>query len=198
MSKKSDDRKNVVIVGGGYGGFNLAKALTKALDASRYEIIVVTPKPYFVHVVAGLRIVVTAEGQLEDQALIPYDRVGGVTVRQGVVTAIEEAEHANGAGGGEVVLEGGDRLQYAVLVLATGSTWSGPITSFTEGSSDKAIRDGIALWRKRFAGAKHVVIVGGGAGGLGTAEGLRESGFSGKITILSKGARSPRPRTRSC
>ena len=164
MSKKNDDKRNVLIIGGGYGGFNLAKALVKGLDTSRYEITVVTPKPYFVHIVAGLRVMVTAEGSLEEQALIPYDRIAGITVHQGVVTAIEE--HGEGKGG-EVVLADNTRLPYAALVLATGSTWSGPIGGLTENSSDKEIKDSIAQWRKRFANAKHVVIVGGGAVGIG-------------------------------
>jgi len=42
----------------------------------------------------------------------------------------------------------------------------------------------------------HVVVVGGGAGGLGTIEGLREGGFKGKITVLSKENHPPIDRTR--
>lgn len=32
-----------------------------------------------------------------------------------------------------------------------------------------------------------MVVIGGGAGALGTIEGLRESGFKGKVTVISKG-----------
>ncbi|KAH7106851.1 hypothetical protein BKA62DRAFT_611672 [Auriculariales sp. MPI-PUGE-AT-0066] len=37
----------------------------------------------------------------------------------------------------------------------------------------------------------HVVVVGGGAGGMGTVEGLREGGFKGKITVLGKENHGP-------
>ncbi|KZV96051.1 rhodocoxin reductase [Exidia glandulosa HHB12029] len=42
----------------------------------------------------------------------------------------------------------------------------------------------------------HVLVVGGGAGGLGAVEGLREGGFKGKITVLSKEAYPPIDRTK--
>ena len=52
-----------------------------------------------------------------------------------------------------------------VLVLATGSKWTGPI-DYPENDSD--IRQFISQWQERFKSAEDVVIVGGGAVGLGT------------------------------
>ncbi|EJD51818.1 hypothetical protein AURDEDRAFT_111417 [Auricularia subglabra TFB-10046 SS5] len=43
---------------------------------------------------------------------------------------------------------------------------------------------------------EHVVVIGGGSGGLGAMEGLREGGFKGKITVLSKEAYPPIDRTK--
>src|ERR1022692_1878521 len=50
MSDVSPVRPTVVVIGGGYGGANVAKALDDALD-----VILVEPKDAFVHNVAGLR-----------------------------------------------------------------------------------------------------------------------------------------------
>ncbi|KAL7276196.1 Apoptosis-inducing factor 1 [Rhizina undulata] len=46
------------------------------------------------------------------------------------------------------------------------------------------------------AGSEHVIIVGGGSGSLGAIEGLREKGFKGKITVLSKETYLPIDRTK--
>ena len=161
MSKKNDDKKNVVIVGAGYAGLNVALALVKVLDASKYNLILIGPRERFVHIVAGLRMLVTEEGKLEEQALIPFDKLSGTTYKVGTVTSIE----AKGPGNGEVVFQDGERLQYAALILATGSNWSGPLTVFA--GSDEAIHSGVTEWRKRIATAKSIVIVGGGAVGIG-------------------------------
>ena len=103
MSKKTDDqKKNVVIVGGGYAGVHVAQYLTKQLDHTQYNLVLLSPRPYYLHLIAALRVAVTAEGQLEDDALIPYDRLPGVTLVQGKVAAIEEAAPGQG---GALVLE---------------------------------------------------------------------------------------------
>lgn len=56
-------------------------------------------------------------------------------------------------------------IRSTVLVLATGSKWTGPI-DYPENDSD--IRQFISQWQQRFKSAEDVVIVGGGAVGVGT------------------------------
>lgn len=162
MSKKNDDRQNIVIIGGGYAGYNTAKALGKTLDTTKYNVLLITSRPYFVNLVAGIRILVTAEGKLEDTAFVSYDRLVGVTHQVATVESIEETAASKG---GNVVLKDGERIPYVALVLATGSLWNGPLTSY--GGDDGEIRAAIAGWRKRYAEANHIVIVGGGAVGVG-------------------------------
>ena len=160
--KKSDtSKKNVVIVGGGYANVHVVNALEKTLDRTRFNLLLVTPRPYYLHLIAALRVAVTAEGQLEDDALIPYDRLPGVTLVQGKVAAIEEAAPGQG---GALVLESGERVEYAALVLGTGSSWTGT-TDFPD--ADEDVREHIRSWRAAFSKASNVVIVGGGAVGIG-------------------------------
>lgn len=164
MSKKTDDKKNVVIVGGGGAGAPLARALSTKLDAAKYNLIVINDRPHYVLYIAGIRMAVTDEGKLEDKALIPYDKLfvnGNGTLKVGTVTAIEKA--ADGKGG-EVVLQDGERVPYEVLVLTPGSIWEGVLAHPHEKSETVEF---INEWRKKFAAAKEVVIVGGGAVGIG-------------------------------
>lgn len=163
MSKKSDTRKNVVVVGGGFAGVHAVNSLAKVLDKSRYNLVLVTPRPYYVHLLATLRMVVSSADKLEDTALIPYDKLaGGVEHVVGRVTAIENAP----SGVGKVLaLNSGEKIEYSAVILATGSLWSG-VAAF--GDTDQAIREQLAQWRSRFAEAKHIVIIGGGAVGIGT------------------------------
>lgn len=163
MSKKSDSRKNVVVVGGGFAGVNAVTALGKSVDRTKYNVVLVTPRPYYVHLIASLRMVVSAEDKLEDSALVPYDRL--LPGLEHVVASVAAIEETAPGKGGVLVLSTGERVEYAALVLATGSLWSG-VSAF--GDTDESVRKHISEWRARFAGAQNVVIVGGGAVGIGT------------------------------
>lgn len=164
MSKKSDDRKNVVIVGGGGYGIGLARDLSAKLDRSKYNLTLVSARPYYIHLVAAIRFTVTSEGQIEDRAFVPYDHLfinGNGTLVTGKVTGIEEFGKGRG---GQLVLQSGDKVPYDVLVLATGSTWGGPL-DFPDADGD--VRASLEAWRRRYAAANEIVFIGGGAVGIG-------------------------------
>ncbi|KAI0365681.1 FAD/NAD-P-binding domain-containing protein [Pilatotrama ljubarskyi] len=180
MSEKQS-KKNVVIVGGGWAGTLVARELSAKLDPSKYNIILVNDRPYFVHLIAGARMTVTPEDQLEDKALVPFDKLfhnGNGAFRLGKVASIAEAAAGKG---GEVVLEGGGRIPYAVLVLATGSTWPGPL-HLPEKDAD--VRSHVNAWRSKYEKANHVVIIGGGAVGLETAGEVKHTWPEKKVTVV--------------
>lgn len=180
MSKKVDDKRNVVLVGGGYANIHIVNFFEKTLDHTRFNLVLINPRPYYLHQVSALRMVTVSDEQLVKDSLIPYDRLG-VELVQGKAVAIEEAAPGKG---GAVVLESGDRIEYAALVLATGSRWFGT-TDF--GDSDKAVHEHINAWRQRIAKAKSVVIVGGGAVGIEQAGEIRDAYPTKKITIIHGG-----------
>lgn len=154
-----------MVVGGGFAGFSLVKVLSTKLDSSRYNLILITAHPYFVHYIAGARLTVSDADNLEDLVFIPFDKIiakGNGTHKVGTVTAIEKAGEGKG---GYVVLEDGERVEYEALVLAPGTLWSGPLRLPT---TDAAARDSLREWRRRYAEAKDIVLVGGGAVGIGT------------------------------
>ncbi|OSC98053.1 FAD/NAD-P-binding domain-containing protein [Trametes coccinea BRFM310] len=181
VEDKTQSPRNVVIVGGGWAGTLAARQLSAKLDASKYRIILVNDRPYFIHLIATARMTVTPEDKLEDKALVPFDRLfhnGNGTTKIGKVVSISETAPGKG---GKVILEDGEEIPYAALVLATGSIWSGPI-NFPQKDAD--VRAHISSWRNKYEKARHVVIVGGGAVGLETAGEVKEAWPTKKVTLV--------------
>ncbi|KAJ2932783.1 hypothetical protein H1R20_g4313, partial [Candolleomyces eurysporus] len=163
-------RKNVVIVGGGPFGASVAKGLSSAsnFDTTRYRLILITPRPFFVHLPALIRAAVTSVGSLEDEILMPYDDFmkGKGEVKVGTVASFSEGKE-----GGEVVLQSGEKIPYSVLVLTPGSIWEGPL-NLPESESD--IRRHFGTWRQTIEKANDIVLVGGGSVGIEFAGELKD------------------------
>lgn len=70
----------------------------------------------------------------------------------------------NGSSGGRVTLDNNESVDFSVLIVATGSRWSGPVVF---GSQKDEILDSVASWRTKFKEAQDIVLVGGGAVGFG-------------------------------
>jgi len=155
--------KNIVIVGGGAYGITTARAIAPKLDASKYKIIVITPRPSFVHYTGSIRPLVSAEGLLEEKILMPYENtlMGKGEILQGKVASFTEWKEGRG---GKVELVGGEIVPYEVLLLTPGSLWSGPL-NFSDDEGDLLKHFG--EWRTKFEQAQSVAIVGGGAVGIG-------------------------------
>ena len=82
-------------------------------------------------------------------------------LRIGKATSVE----ANPGGrGGKVILDSGDEVLYDVVIIATGSSWEG-LADFPD--DETLYKEFIEEWRKKFKNANNVVIVGGGAVGIG-------------------------------
>jgi apoptosis-inducing factor 2 len=166
---QTTQKARVVIVGGGAAGASVAKALSTSLPPSSSkepQIILVNPRPFYAHLIASLRPAVTVSGNFEERLQIGYEGVtqnGAVKVVIGTVaTVVPDA--ADAKKGGHVVLENGDTIGYEVLVLATGSTWQGPASL---PDTKEGIHEHLEAWRQKIESAKSVLVVGGGAVGIG-------------------------------
>jgi NADH dehydrogenase FAD-containing subunit len=149
MTDRSNARASVVVVGGGYGGINAAKALDDVADVT-----LVDPAEAFVHNLAAWRALV--EPEWLDRIFLPYEHLlqSGRFLR----------DRAVNVDGRRVTLASGDVLEPEYLVLATGSSY--PFPAKTE-------EPNIASARLRFRGAheallaaERVLIVGAGPSGL--------------------------------
>ncbi|TDL21315.1 FAD/NAD(P)-binding domain-containing protein [Rickenella mellea] len=198
----TESKENIVILGGGSSGSQVARALSLSLSLNpsksraRFNIILITEREYHIHLLSAHRMLVTGEGRLEEASLIPYtslfnhgtgngDGKANGQLKIGKAVSIEKYRDGGG-GGGEVVLESGEHVPFRYLVLATGSKWDGPLAFPTDHTKLLAWIHG---WRDRFSKANDIVIVGGGAVGVELAGELRDASPHPrkKITIVHGG-----------
>jgi NADH dehydrogenase FAD-containing subunit len=180
-------KANVIVVGGGIGS-DIAKALSQKLDSSKYELILITERPFTVWLPATVRVAVQSEpdlANLENGAIVPFDRLlapGKGTLKVGKVVSVEPSADSKSGSAGTVVLESGERIPYAALVLATGSRWQDPV----QFPSTKEEVDGyVKSWREKFRDAKHVLFVGGGAVGIELAGEVKDIYPNKPVTIVN-------------
>lgn len=106
-----------------------------------------------------IRTLVTSQGGFEDLGLNTFDKLflpgkaGEVVI--GAVDHIDD---------GSAHLADGRSLPYDYLVLATGTIWEGPLTLPVDRAET---HQWIADWRQKFANARNIAIIGGGACGIG-------------------------------
>jgi apoptosis-inducing factor 2 len=167
--------KRVIVVGGGYAGTALARALDKVADVQ-----LVDARDRFVHNVAAIRGVV--DPSLLDRILIPYDRLlRRGSVRQSTVT---------GASSNGVTLTDGEHIEGDIMVVATGSHYASPFKP--QGYSTQAFAESLRTAHGNLTSANAVAIVGGGAVGTELA-GEISSAFPGKAVTLVSGSPSLMP-----
>lgn len=173
-----DTRKNIVVIGGGGGGIPVVKELEKHLDSTTHRLVLIESRDYYLHLPAALRMTVSTLGQLEDTALIPYDRA----LTRASLSSIYRAR-ALCITSTEVTTDQ-QPVPYEYLVLATGSTWEGPL-DLPQAKEDAC--QAVLAQRAQYRLAKSVLIIGGGAVGIELAGELRESLPDVKVTLIHRG-----------
>ncbi|RDB30663.1 Apoptosis-inducing factor B [Hypsizygus marmoreus] len=175
-----DARQNIVVVGGGGAGAPTARQLSAKLDPSKYNLIVITARPYFAHLVGSIRASVTSEGNFAEQILMPYDKLfikGNGKIVVGQVTSVTD----QGSEGGYVTLASGEKVDYSVLILTPGSIWDGPVAiPNTKPETLKWFGD----WRTQFEKANDILLVGGGSVGVEFAGEIKDLSPTKKVTII--------------
>jgi NADH dehydrogenase FAD-containing subunit len=158
--------KRIIIIGGGYAGTMLARALDRVAD-----VLLIEPREAFVHNVAAIRAIV--DPALIDRIILPYARLlaRGSVVR-GRVTAVVD---------GGVLLGDGHKIDGDIIVLAMGSTYASP---FKPAADDMAtFRASIRAAHDALRAARRLAIVGGGAVGT-ELSGEIAAGMPGKVVTL--------------
>ncbi|MEV4625140.1 FAD-dependent oxidoreductase [Micromonospora sp. NPDC049523] len=160
----------VVVVGGGYGGITVAKALDDVAD-----VVLVEPRDTFVHTVAALRAAVDPDWA--DRIFLPYDRL----LTRGRVRhdrAVRVSANAVELGSGEVV--GAD-----YVVLATGTAYPYPAKIDVEDSA--GARSKLGATHHALGQARRVLLLGAGPVGLEFAGEIKSMWPEKTVTVVDPG-----------
>ncbi|MBF8193594.1 FAD-dependent oxidoreductase [Nonomuraea sp. K274] len=170
MIDNSGARPSVVVLGGGYGGFKVAKLLDDVADVT-----LVDPSDAFVHNVAAWRALV--QPQWLDRVFLPYRRLlaHGRFLRDSAV-AVD---------GRHVTLASGRTLEPDYLVLATGSSY--PFPAKMDVPDMGTAKAKVRAAHEALADAERVLLVGAGPAGLELAGEIKAE-FPGKHVILTDAA----------
>ena len=167
MSEAGRARPTVVVVGGGYGGVNVAKALDEVAD-----VVLVEPKDAFVHNVASLRALV--DPSWLPRIYLPYDRLldNGRVIR----------DRAAKVDAGRVTLASGEQIRADYIVLATGSGYPFPAKSDVDLTA--AAHDKVRAAHAALSQAQRVLLLGAGPVGVELAGEIKAVWPGKHVTLL--------------
>src|SRR3982074_499762 len=149
MTQSSTGRASVVIVGGGYGGINAAKALDDVADVT-----LVDPTEAFVHNVAAWRAL--GEPRWVERIFFPYEAL--LTHGRFVL------DRAVAVDGRRVTLASGGVLEPDYLVLATGSSY--PFPAKLEDPGIASAQSPVRAAHEALQASDRALILGAGPAGL--------------------------------
>lgn len=146
---QAQSRPTVVVVGGGYGGVAVAKALDQSMD-----VVLIEPKDAFMHNIAALRALV--DPSWLPRIYLPYDKLlaNGRVVRDRA--AVVEP--------GRVVTASGQAIVADYVVLATGSSYAFPAK--TDKVDTQAAHDQVRAAHDALSEADRVLLLGAGPVGI--------------------------------
>lgn len=174
--------KNILIVGGGYGGIEAFLELSKR-NLTNINICLISKTNFLYHNVASPRTLV--EKELADDICIPFDRLIKKSNEQfinGKVTHIFQTEIKY------VLIENGNEtteqtLRFDYLVLALGANYSHPFQAMNYDRGQQVNKN-----KECFEGVKNadrILVVGGGSVGVEMAGELANDYPNKKITLIS-------------
>jgi NADH dehydrogenase FAD-containing subunit len=157
----------VAVIGGGYGGIAVARALDDVAD-----VVLVEPRETFVHNVAALRGL--TDPDWTDRLFFPYDRLldHGRVLRGRAVRVDADA----------VTLGSGERIAAAYVVLATGSAY--PFPAKVDVSDRAAATAKIRATHEALAQSDSVLLLGAGPVGLELAGEIKAAWPDKAVTIV--------------
>lgn len=159
--------RTVAVVGGGYGG----AAVAKALDAEA-DVVLIDPRDAFVNAAGSLRAL--ARPDWAPNLFFRYDTLltRGTVLRDRVVAADP----------GGVTLASGTRVDADYLVLASGSAYAYPAKPVAESTAEAL--DDLRRTHKEVHAAERVLILGAGPVGLELAGEITEVWPGKPVTIV--------------
>ncbi|PGG97987.1 hypothetical protein AJ80_09609 [Polytolypa hystricis UAMH7299] len=190
--------KNIVILGGSYGGVSTAHSALKHIipqlpDKNTYQVVLVSASSQVMCRPACPRALISDDMFPQDRLFVSiqksFEQYPKPSFRflHGTAT---ELDHTNRAV--SVSIAGGnstEKISYCALVIATGASTVSPLHGFT--SDFEFLRASWATFRRGLSSAKSIVVAGGGPAGVETAGELGEY-LNGRAGILSAKLDNPK------
>ena len=174
--KESPSAKNVVVLGASFAGVQLAKRLSETLPTG-YRVVMIEKNSHFNYAFNFPRYSVMSEH--ERQAFIPYDGIAR-DAPQGIFRHVRDT--ATLITEDQVRLASGDRVDYAYLIIATGS-WQPLPAKVTATDSGKACAE-LRTVQENIKSASKVAVVGGGAVGIELATDIKSFYPEKHVTLV--------------
>ncbi len=159
--------RTVAVIGGGYGG----SAVAKALDAEA-DVVLIDPRDAFVNAAGSLRALTRPDWA--PAMFFPF----GTLLASGSVLR----DRAVSVDPGGVTLASGRRVEADYLIVATGSSYAYPAKPAAD-SAAEALED-LRRSHKELTGAERVLILGAGPVGLELAGEIKEVWPDKSVTIV--------------
>jgi NADH dehydrogenase FAD-containing subunit len=157
----------VVVVGGGYGGVRVAKALDETA-----QVILVEPRDAFMHNIAALRALV--DPSWLSRIFFPYDKVlANGRVVHDRATLVEP---------NRVVTSSGEEIAADYVVLATGSSY--PFPAKTDLVDTEAAHQQVRATHESLSKAERVLLLGAGPVGIELAGEIKAVWPDKSVTLL--------------
>ncbi|PPR02018.1 hypothetical protein CVT24_011141 [Panaeolus cyanescens] len=177
----SSTRQNIVIVGGGFAGIGVFNQLYDTIDASKYDLFLISDRDYVAYYPAALRMSISPEDDLENQVLMKYNSRFNQANKKTIIGKVTTIDQRSDKSGGTVTLANGQKVEWAFLVLTPGGRWEG-IVNIPEAKKD--VGAFIRSWKSKVEKANDIVLIGGGAVGIEAAGEIKEYYPRKNVTIV--------------
>lgn len=174
--RRTSSMKKVVVIGGSFSGFYLARRLAHSLPTG-YKVVLIEKNSHFNYIFNFPRYSVLAGH--EHKAFVPYDGIArsapsGIFERvQGYATQIKAKE---------VVLQSGETVGFDFLAIATGTARSPPINLATTEKKDGCIE--LRSFQDDIKSANNIGVVGGGAVGVQIASDIKSIHPQKRVVLI--------------
>jgi len=172
------------VIGGSFSGLYLAFRLSESVP-SGYRVILIEQNSHFNYTFNFPRYSVV-KGR-EQNAFVPYEGLFG-KMPEGVFLQVRgravdiRFRDGDGNGSGEVVLEGGEKVEFEYLAIATGVTQSPPAKLLSiekEGACEE-----LRVLQERIREAEGIAVVGAGAVGVQLAADVKTFWPEKRVTVV--------------
>jgi apoptosis-inducing factor 2 len=173
-------QKNIVILGGSYGGVSAAHYLLKHVvpqlpDKASYQVVLVSASSQVICRPACPRALISDDMFPQEKLFVSILKVfeqypeGSFRFIHGTAT---ELDHTNRTVSVNFAVGNAEKIDFHALVIATGASTPSPLLGLNR--DDEFLRSNWTAFRKALPTAKSIVIAGGGPAGIETAGELGE------------------------